>query len=90
MAKYYKIPLNSDLSATSFRCRRDKTDAIYIEYNEGFVGEDWNEVSEQEIKTIIPEWFVEPIKPLTPEEERQIDILLNTEYIACLLESQLT
>ena len=27
---------------------------------------------------------------LTESEERQIDILLNTEYIACLLESQLT
>lgn len=33
---------------------------------------------------------VEPTpEPLTESEERQIDILLNTEYIACLLESQL-
>lgn len=29
------------------------------------------------------------IEKLTETEERQIDILLNTEYIACLLESQL-
>lgn len=28
-------------------------------------------------------------EPLTPTEERQIDILLNTEYIACLLELQM-
>lgn len=42
--------------------------------------------------------FVEPveyfedvvIEKLTESEERQIDILLNTEYIACLLENQLT
>ena len=39
----------------------------------------------------IPPEPVEPTpKPLTEAEERQIDILLNTEYIACLLESQLT
>lgn len=89
MAKYFKTPLTSDLSNTSYRCRKDAEESICIEYNEGFVGEDWIELSEQEVKTIAPEWFEEPVKPLTESEERQIDILLNTEYIACLLESQL-
>ena len=38
----------------------------------------------------VPPAPVEPTyEPLTPTEERQIDILLNTEYIACLLELQM-
>ena len=34
-------------------------------------------------------FYADQSEPLTETEERQIDILLNTEYIACLLESQL-
>lgn len=55
------------------------------------VTRDWN--YNQETGEITEPIYIEPLQP-TPElftesEEREIDILLNTEYIACLLESQL-
>ncbi len=45
--KYYKLPLDTDLSQTSYRDRRDTENSIYIEYNEGFVGDDWESVTEE-------------------------------------------
>lgn len=47
--KYYKIPLNADLSQTSYRAKRKTKEAAYIEYNEGYVGEEWEEVSESKL-----------------------------------------
>ena len=33
---YFKIPLDADLSRTSFRCYKEADGAVFIEYNEGF------------------------------------------------------
>lgn len=66
---FYKIPKGSDLSNTSVRCAKDKNDYTYIEYNEGFIGDGWVEVSEEEIIGIVPEWFEE----LEEKEETQLD-----------------
>ena len=46
---YYKIPLNTNLSQTSYRDRRDTETNIFIEYNEGFVGEEWVAIEESEL-----------------------------------------
>jgi len=56
---FYKIPKGVDLSNTSVRCAKTKDDYTYIEYNEGFIGDDWLEVSEDEILEIAPEWLDE-------------------------------
>ena len=64
---FYKIPKNADLSKTSVRCAKDKDDYTYIEYNEGFIGDDWLKISEDEILEIAPEWFNES------ENETQLD-----------------
>lgn len=86
---YFKMSSDSDLSNTSYRCIKLVEEVVYIQYNEGFIGDDWVVVSEEEVRVIAPEWFEKTINFLTEAEEREIDILLNTEYIACLLESQL-
>ena len=71
---FYKIPKNTDLSNTSVRCAKNKDDYTYIEYNEGFIGDDWIEISEDEILEIAPEWFEEPEE----KEETQLDRIEST------------
>ena len=76
---FYKIPKNANLSKTSFRCRKDTDDYIYIEYNSGFVGDDWVEISEE---TLISELGTDPFNEIvepepTEQELIQAEILLN-------------
>ena len=47
--QYFKIPLDSDLSQTSVRASVNTEDAQYIEYNEGYIGRDWESVSEEQL-----------------------------------------
>lgn len=63
---YYKIPLNTDLSETSYRARYDADDVIYIDYNEGKTYEDWAELSEDELFALFD--GRDPFEPL-PEPE---------------------
>lgn len=46
---YYKIPLDTDLSQTSYRASANTDYALYIEYNEGYIGQDWEEVTEEQL-----------------------------------------
>ena len=54
---YYKINKDADLSNTSYRCRKDVGSNIYIEYNDGFIGNDWVIISKEDMAVIVPEWF---------------------------------
>ena len=54
---FFKIPNINCLSDTSYRCRKIVNDCIYIEYNEGYIGNDWEIVDEAFIHDIAPEWF---------------------------------
>lgn len=56
---YYRINKDADLSHTSYRWRIDIDNAVYIEYNEGYIDDDWEEFSEEVIRKIAPEWFCE-------------------------------
>ena len=47
--KYFKIPLNSNLSQTSYRASAYTETHEYIEYNEGYIGQDWEEVSKSKL-----------------------------------------
>lgn len=47
--QYFRIPLNADLSQTSYRASKLTDHALYIEYNEGHIGQDWEEVSESKL-----------------------------------------
>ena len=49
MQKYFRIPLSADLSQTSYRAIAITEYAQYIEYNEGYIGQDWEEVSESKL-----------------------------------------
>lgn len=51
MQKYFEIPLvgNTDLSQTSYRAIAITDYALYIEYNEGYIGQDWEEVLESKL-----------------------------------------
>ena len=74
---YYKIPLNADLSETSYRALKDTEDCAYIDYNEGYIGENWEEISETDIRELVPEWFEvnvveEPTEPTNAELAQQI------------------
>lgn len=62
---FYKIPLDADLSKTSYRDRYDTETNAFIEYNEGFVGNDWEEITEEEYMQNYPQQPVEP-QPYQP------------------------
>lgn len=62
---FYKIPLDADLSKTSFRDRYDTETNAFIEYNEGFVGNDWEEITEEEYMQNYPQQPAEP-EPYQP------------------------
>ena len=47
--RYFKIPLNCDLSQTSYRAITSTETHEYIEYNEGHISEDWEEVTEEQL-----------------------------------------
>ena len=51
MQKYFKIPLvgNTDLSQTSCRAIAVTKHDWYIEYSEGHIGQDWEEVSKSKL-----------------------------------------
>lgn len=76
--RYFKLPLNSDLSQTSYRARKDTDDYIHIEYNEGFIGEDWEEITEETLIEVFGNNpFVDQPKPTTPEPS-QLDRIEST------------
>ena len=65
---YYRIPLDSDLSVTSYRASASTETHEYIEYNEGYIGPAWEEVTEERLievfgrnPFIVPEPEPEPI-----------------------------
>lgn len=66
---FYEIPLNTDLSNTSYRQYKETSNFIYIEYIEGFVGDTWEEISETEIEEVVPEFIKDINKPT------QLDII---------------
>lgn len=91
---YYKIPLNTDLSQTSYRDRRDTENNIFIEYNEGFVGEDWVTIEESEL---IAEFGCDPfavteetaeVSKVSEQDEINARILLNQADILAKLNEQ--
>ena len=47
--RYFKIPLNTDLSQTSYRASASTETHEYIEYNEGYIGPAWEEVTEERL-----------------------------------------
>lgn len=56
--KFFKIPLSADLSITSYRCWGQIGEFAYIEYNDGFEDPSWEEIDEEDIQLLFPEWFV--------------------------------
>lgn len=47
--RYFKLPLNSDLSQTSYRASKRTETNEYIEYNEGYIDPIWEEVTEEQL-----------------------------------------
>lgn len=65
---YFKIPLKTDLTETSCRASKEVGGFLYIDYNSGFVGEEWEVVNKEKMREIASEWFDR--KPKT-----QLDII---------------
>ena len=91
---YYKIQLNTNLSQTSYRDRRDTETNIFIEYNEGFVGEEWVAIEESEL---IAEFGCNPflvteetaeLPEVSEQDEINARILLNQADILARLSEQ--
>lgn len=85
---FYKIPLDTDLSETSYRCYKETDEAALIEYNSGKVGESWKEITKEQAMEIAPEWFSSGSEEseLTETEEAILNTAINTEYLVCLAE----
>lgn len=47
--RYFKIPLNADLSQTSYRASASTETHVFIEYNEGHIDPVWKEVTEEQV-----------------------------------------
>lgn len=89
MQKYFKLPLNTDLSQTSIRASVNTEDVQYIEYNEGYIGQDWEEVSESKLIEVFgynpfeekPQLEPQPYQPTNAEvaqmiSDLQVDLIL--------------
>lgn len=83
---FYKIPLGTDLSKTSYRCYKGTDVSAYIEYNQGHVGEDWVELSYDELVSELGEdpFDEQTIEEssLTEEEIYQAEIMLTLAKIS--------
>lgn len=86
---FYKIPLDADLSKTSFRDRYDTETNAFIEYNEGFVGNDWEEITEEEYMKNYPQQSAEPelYQPTNAEVAQMISDLQADLIIAGVIEA---
>lgn len=90
MQKYFEIPLvgNTDLSQTSYRAMHTTESALYIEYNDGAISGDWNEVTLAEVIAFFgfnPFEAQPEAQPLTEAEQMQIETYLNTAFIADMM-----
>lgn len=47
--RYFKLPLESDLSQTSYRASASTETHEYIEYNDGYINPTWEEVTEEQL-----------------------------------------
>lgn len=86
--QYFKIPLDADLSQTSYRASANTEDAQYIEYNEGATAADWQAVTLEELVAVFGrnpfEAQPEPER-LSEAEQMQIETYLNTAFIADMM-----
>ena len=86
---FYKISLDTDLSKTSFRDRYDTEVSTFIEYNEGFVGNEWEEITEEEYMQNYPQQPAEPepYQPTNAEVAQMISDLQADLIIAGVIEA---
>ena len=70
---FLKIPLNADLTKTSYRCFKETEEDVFIEYNNGDIHEDWEEISEERAREIAPEWFATPVFASEPSQLDRIE-----------------
>ena len=77
---YWKLPIGADLSKTSYRAMHVTDSFWYIERNEGFVGEDWVQLTDEEIREIAPEFFEEQQYDDTASKLNRIEKMVETNY----------
>lgn len=83
MKTFYKIPINTDLSNISYRCRKDIGNDIYIEYNQGVVGDNWLKLTLEELVLELgKDPFNENSQPQA--EPTQLDIIEENQAIILL------
>lgn len=71
---YYRIPLDSNLSNTNYRAIAVTEYAWYIEYNEGYIGQDWEEVSNSEVIEVFGYNPFEGILESTPYQPTNAEV----------------
>ena len=81
---YYKMPIEQDLTNTSYRCCQYFDEEKYIEYNSGYLDPLWEKVSEETIQNLFPDWFIEA-DPIEEEPElspvERLEALINLVLI---------
>ena len=66
---YFKLPLNADLSKTSYAFCEEVDGYYYIGYNDGFISDAWEAVSFEFIESLFPDYFYGE----EPEDLSQLD-----------------
>ena len=90
MEKYFRIPLDENLSKTSYRAIANTDYALYIEYNEGYIDPSWEEVSESKLVEVFgfnpfteePQLKPQPYQPTNAEVAQMISDLQADLIIA--------
>lgn len=77
---FYRIPINTDLSKTSYRCMKLGDTCDYIEYNSGYIDDEWEELQKEDIVNIAPEWFIQS-KEFSQLDKIQIAVEKSNEEL---------
>ena len=68
---YFRLKSLEELNDTSYRVQKQTATGLYIEYNSGYISDDWEQVPEDTMRDIAPEWFETSEKPSSTSEYEQ-------------------
>ena len=73
---YFKLPLNADLSKTSYAFCEEVNGYYYMGFNDGFISDDWEEVSFEIVESFFPDYFHHE-EPHEPSQLDRIEIAIE-------------
>ena len=76
---FLKIPKDSDVSLSNYRCRKDVGNFIYIEYINGYIDSNWTQIEYEDVLLVAPEWFENTIEYTQMDRIEHAVLISNDE-----------